>query len=392
MEASPVLPRNRLKAWWLSIPYPWRLAFLLWLGMRLLLWLLGALLFYSGVLTAGDPLTYGIETLSSGLGGALFGVWTHWDGIYYDALLVGGYGALPQVNVFFPLYPLLAKPLTWLGIHPAVALVTISNLALLPALALYLQEAERLLGRDHLLAAGLALLLFPTSFFLYAPYPHSLALLLVLVTWKLARSQKWLACAFAGLLLGLTHSSVIPLVVVLAILVLREMRSNRQRLGWARLAVPFMPLAGVSLFLSWRIFRNFPPFGAVQYEFWQTEFLGPLEVLRQFFRQMFTGRELAYFAIPILLVSILAVIWAFRRKFTLEGVYLLTMVLFLASITMPNVPLGSYNRLVLIGFPIFLALAAWMKKNRWMYRGLLVISSVLYGIMCFAYLSWLWVA
>ncbi len=376
----------------MRIPYVWRMAFILWLGMRLLLWILGMLLFVSGVLKTGSPLTYGVETLTEGWTGALFGVWTHWDGIYYDAIVSQGYHALPQLSAFFPLYPLLAKPLYWLGLHPAIALTIISNLALLPALWLYLEEAEHLLGKDHLLAAGLALLFFPTSFYFYAPYPHSLALLMVISAWKLAQKRKWLACATVGLLLGLTHSSVIPLVVVLTVLVIRDLRQSPSKLSWARFAVPAMPLAGVALFLAWRISQGFPPFGEVQYQFWQTEFLGPVKVVSQFIQQMFNGRQLAYFALPILIVSLLATFWAFHRKFYLQAVYLSALILFLASVTMPNVPLGSFNRLILIGFPIFLALASWMKQSRWAYRSILALSGVLYFIMCFAYLSWLWVA
>ena len=203
LKIDLALPMNRVKTWWPRIPYTWRLAFILWLGMRLLLWILGMLLFVSGVLKTGSPLTYGVETLTEGWPGALFGVWTHWDGIYYDAIVSQGYHALPQLSAFFPLYPLLAKPLYWLGVHPAIALTIISNLALLPALWLYLEEAEHLLGKDHLLAAGLSLLFFPTSFYFYAPYPHSLALLMVLSAWKLAQKRKWLACATVGLLLGI---------------------------------------------------------------------------------------------------------------------------------------------------------------------------------------------
>ena len=392
LETNLALPQNRIKMWWLCIPYTWRLAFVLWLGMRLLLWALGAILFSSGLLTTGSPLTHGIGTLTEGWRGALFGIWTHWDGIYYDAIVSQGYHALPQLSAFFPLYPLLAKPFYWLGMHPAIALIMVSNLALLPALGLYLEEAEQLLGKDHILAAGLALLFFPTSFYFYASYPHSLALLMILGAWKLALKRKWLACAVVGFLLGLTHSSVIPLVVVLVVLVVRDLRRLRSKFGWVKLAVPAMPLAGVVLFLAWRISQGFPPFGEVQYQFWQTEFLGPVEVLLQFVHQMFNGRQLAYFALPILIVSLLATVWAFRKKFYLQAIYLSALILFLASVTMPNVPLGSFNRLILIGFPIFLAVASWMKQNRWAYRAILALSSVLYFIMCFAYLSWLWVA
>lgn len=387
LQATPLR-----KHWWQRIPAAWRLAFIFWLGMRLLLWVLGALLFTSGLLTVGAPLTYGVETLTRGWQGALFGVWTHWDAIYYDAIVSGGYHALPQLSAFFPLYPLLAKPFTWLGIHPAIALTLVSNLSFLFALGLFLEEVERLLGRDYWVPAGLAILFFPTSFYFYAPYPHSLALFFVLLAWKLARQEKWLACAGVGLLLGLTHSSVIPVVIVLLVMVIRWLKHSPGRLHWAALAVPFMPLAGVATFLSWRIWAGFSNFGALQYRYWQTEFLGPLKVISQLIYQLFHGRTLAIFAVILLCIALLALAWCLRKKLYLQAIYLGSLLLFLISFTMPNVPLGSFNRLVLIGFPIYLAMAAWMKSSRWAYRLILVGSGVLYFIMGFAYLSWLWVA
>lgn len=377
---------------WRRIPSAWRLALILWLGMRLLLWAFGALLSSSGILPLNDSHYYTLKPITDGWLGMLFGVWMRWDAVYYTAIVQQGYHALPQLNAFFPLYPLLAKPFFWLGMQPLVALVLVSNFAFLFALGMLLEETERLLGRTHLLAAGLAVIFFPTAFYFYAPYPHSLALLLILLGWRLARQEKWLACALTGLALGLTHSSVFPLAAVLLIYAIRSMRESPSRLGWVRLGVPLMPLAGAALFLAWRVSQGFPPFGEVQYRFWQTEFLGPFEVIRQFVYQLFHGRQLAWIALVFFIVSILALIWLIRRKYTLEAVYLFTLILFLLSVTMPNVPLGSFNRLIIIGFPMYFAIAAWMKKSRWTYRLILGFSGVLYFIMCFAYLSWMWVA
>lgn len=377
---------------WKRIPYAWRLAFILWLGMRLLLWALSGVLSANGLLPLTDSHYYTLQPINDGWLGWLFGAWLRWDGVYYDVIVQQGYHALPQLSAFFPLYPLLARPLFWMGMHPLVALVLVGNLAFLLALILILEEVELLLGREYLLATGLAVVVFPTSFYFYAPYPHSLALLLILIAWRWARQGQWLACALAGLALGLTHSSVIPLVVVLFIQAVRSLQTAPAKLGWARLAVPFMPLAGVAGFLAWRVAQGFPPFGEVQYQFWQTEFLGPLEVLRQFVYQMFHGRELAWFALVFLAASILALVWLIRRKLTMESAYMTSLILFLLCVTMPNVPLGSFSRLIIIGFPIYFVMAAWMKRSRWAYRLILTFSGVLYFIMCFAYLSWMWVA
>ena len=129
------------------IPLAWRLAFILWLALRLVTWAFGAALFASGFAPLHSGYNYGIQTLTEGLDGALWGIWMRWDGVYYDLILTQGYQAMPNLSAFFPLFPLLARPLTALGLHAIPALITVSSLALLPALALFLQEVERLLGR-----------------------------------------------------------------------------------------------------------------------------------------------------------------------------------------------------------------------------------------------------
>lgn len=203
--------------WWLRIPYVWRLAFILWLGMRLLLWAVGTFIYHSGLFPIHSGYSYGIDLISGPVSGALFGVWMRWDGVYYDLILSQGYSALPQLSAFWPLYPLLTRPLFWLGIHPNIALTISSNLAFLAAIVIFLEEVKDHFGFSVMLPAGLILVTFPGAFFFFAPFPMSLALLLVLLSYRLARSERWLAAAAAGFLSGLAHSTVIPLSLLLFI-------------------------------------------------------------------------------------------------------------------------------------------------------------------------------
>ena len=191
---------------WKRIPYAWRLAILIWVGARLLTWAFGAGLYYSHIISSGFDYNPDIELLPAGsFLSAFFGVWMRWDGVSYDLIANKGYFAHPKISAFWPLYPLLARSLIVLGIHPIISLIIISNLASFFALLIFLLEVEALLGKEKMPKAGLAFMFFPGAFFFFTAYPTSLAILLILLAWRFARLNKWLAASIAGLLSGLTH-------------------------------------------------------------------------------------------------------------------------------------------------------------------------------------------
>lgn len=375
------------------IPPAWRLAFFLWLAMRLVTWAFGAALFASGFAPLESGYSFGIDTLTEGFSGALWGIWMRWDGVYYDLILTQGYHALPNLSAFFPLYPLLAHPLTALGMHPIPALIIISNLALLPALGLFLEEVERLLGAGYRLPAGLALMLFPTAFFFYAPYPQSLAFLLILLAWRFARTQRWLACALAGLLAGLAHSTVIPLAALLLVEVITWLRASSGKLRWAALAVPFMPLAGVAFFMGWQISVGLAPMAEVMSNFWGRHMIWPWQIVTEWLDLVLKGNYLIGFSsLMVMILSLAALAWAFRKLPLALVVYQLGLILFTFSTTASSMPLASYIRYALLGFPMFLALGYWMRRKPKLKLGMLAGFGVLYCILCALYLSWVWVA
>lgn len=274
---------------WRRIPESWRLGLLLWLGMRLLLWALSAFLYYSGFISLQSPFPEAPVALINGLPGALFGIWMRWDGGFYYLLLTQGYGATPSISAFWPLYPLLAKPFTWLGIHPLAALILVSNLAFLAAVVVFLEEIRDLFGRPYMLPAGLALVVFPGAFFFYAPFPMSLALLLILLSFRFARQRKWIGASITGLLSGLTHPSILPLSLLLAVCVIGWMRKAKSKLGWLNLVVLLMPFAGIALFLAWRERSGLIPYVEILHNYWKTSVLIPWQVSPSFFNRSPSG-------------------------------------------------------------------------------------------------------
>lgn len=378
--------------WWLRIPYPWRLGFGLWLGMRLLLWGLSAFLFYSGVMPLASPFPEAPAALNHGLGGALFGTWLRWDGGFYYLILTQGYTATPTISAFWPLFPLLAKFPVLLGVHPLISLILVSNLGFLAAVIIFIEEVQELFGAQFMIPAGLALITFPGSFFFYAPFPMSLALLLVLLSFRFARQQKWLWASLAGLLSGLTHSTVLPLSIILLIHVLTGWRNHTSKWKWLPLLTPAMPFAGVALFVAWRMNRGFPPLAEMLGSSWGSSLFNPLAALSQLAISIGMGNFMSILKVVIIGIGLAAIFWLFRRKQIALSIYQAGLLIYLVSFTVPNHPLGSFIRYFLLSFPVFMALGVWLQSKRWLGTLSFSFLAAVNLLLCSFYLAWIFVA
>ena len=146
----------------------------------------------------------------------LFDQWVRFDGIYFRALAEYGYAEASRLvryqqgfaflTAFFPLFPLLihlAAPLFALN-YSAASVVVPQVLTWFALVALF-----RLIALDFSRRVAwltlFALMLFPTSYFLLAPYSETLFLLLVVVTFYFYRQRRFLPAGIAGVLVSATR-------------------------------------------------------------------------------------------------------------------------------------------------------------------------------------------
>lgn len=123
--------------------------------------------------------------------------WANWDGKAYQDIALTGYE--PVLTVFFPFYSILIKTLTLVGISSFWAGFLISNTATI--LAMFFLFKLILLDFKESIAkkAILALIIFPTSFYLVSLYNESLALFTIVAAFYFTRKKKWgWAAIFAG--------------------------------------------------------------------------------------------------------------------------------------------------------------------------------------------------
>ncbi|MER3418373.1 MAG: hypothetical protein C4343_04575, partial [Chloroflexota bacterium] len=146
----------------------------------------------------------------------LAGVWQRWDACWYAKVATYGYEAGTNSVTFFPLLPaLMAVGAALLGS------VTVAGLVVaFAASILGLAVVDRLVARDVGPAVAsrtiLYLLIFPSGFFLLAPFTEAPFLAAAATALYAARTGRWGFAGVAAFLAGLVRAPGILLAVPLA--------------------------------------------------------------------------------------------------------------------------------------------------------------------------------
>ncbi len=388
-----------------------RQALLLFAGMRLLL-SLWAIIAIGVVPVSGEPdellRPYLGETpLTSGLSGALLGPWQRFDGQHYIHIARHGY-TQEEESVFPPLYPLGIRLLAWIGGSSTsgylLSAIVLSNLAAAGVfILLYRLTAERLDDRT----AGRAILylaLFPTSFFLFAPYSESLFLLLVLASFRAAGSDKFWLAGILGFLASLTRLTGWILIIPLLYAYWEQRGKPRTIFGTegftSRLEAlaPLLPALGFASFVLWRWWAGLPSLAVVYQRFWHqsTGFPG-IDLISAANTLFFNGAARANGRIALSIdlgsavLMITSSILAYRNLGRRYGLYSLMLLFFMLLPTSEVKPLYSFSRYALAFFPTFILLASAGRRpaiNR-----LIVYGSFLLLLYASAqFFIWGWIA
>ena len=177
-----------------------------------------------------------------------------WDGGWYERIALHGYEYAPdrlQHSVaFFPLYPLLVRPLAQLGVPFGLAGAIVNGLAFLGALVVLFVWARSLGGEPMARWATAALALCPMAVFGSVAYTEGLFLLLTLASLFAAWRGKLGLAACWGIL---ATASRLPGIALIPALLLEAMR---QRRGWSGLVAAAAPALGTVAYFAW-LWRRF---------------------------------------------------------------------------------------------------------------------------------------
>jgi 4-amino-4-deoxy-L-arabinose transferase-like glycosyltransferase len=280
--------------------------------------------------------------------------------------------------VFFPLYPVLIAAFNLIFRDYLFSAIFVSALASI-ALGLLFRKLVKLdYGEKTAQFSVLFLFIFPTSYFLHAPYTESLFIALAIGCFLAARTKCWLICGILGALACLTRINGIVLLPALLFEVWSEYRETGKFIRkWlalliiaagfaAYLSLNYWVAGDATMFLTyqrehWQKFLTFPwqgIWGAIG----RVRFLAPND------GQMTGTQELVFAAI-----GLFATIAGWRVMRPSYRVWMsLNWLMFVSTSFLMSVP-----RYTLVLFPMFVLMATATRRNWWL-GVVFVVWSILY--------------
>jgi hypothetical protein len=305
----------------------------------------------------------------------LFRTFSQWDARWFLQISLHGYEEVPQAAAFFPVYPGLVHALAWVSGSELVAGVLISLAAAGVAAWVLVEIGRPLLGDRGARDAVLYLALYPVAFVFTSLYSEGLFLALSAGAFLAATRGRPVA---AGVLGGLATGTRLMGLALLPALLLLLWRGRDPR-SLARLAPLLLLPAAVGLYALYLDAKLGDPwaFAHAQAD-WNREasLLGPLEGLRDSVLAAGRGardlldlpasgpghdQRVALWNLSHLLLLAGAgwLTWvAWRRLGAPFGAYSAATLAILLSSPAEGFPLVSLPRLLLVDFPLFLALAS----------------------------------
>ena len=318
----------------------------------------------------------------TGLGGVVAGTWLRADALWYLKIAVQGYG--PGVDhrtfAFLPAFPLLTRlvrPL--IGGNELVAGLLVANVACALGLVWLYRVVQELLGDGPARAAVVALAVFPTAFFLVAPYGEPVLLAAGAAALLAHLKGRPVLAGVAGVVAALARPFGALIALPLAALAIARPGPARRWLS------PLGPLVGGVGWATFVALKVHDPLGALRVQsVWQRTLHAPWATLWSGAQTWLTFRGSAYgpyflgdllaalFGIALVVAAYLAlrhergrgrggarplVAWGFAAYGALA---------LLAPLSTPFLPrpLMSVPRFVLALFPVFAGAALVPRQAR----------------------------
>ena len=246
-----------------SIPRPAKLAILIVVVSKVLVLAVG----YSvNALNAADASPLSI----------VMGMFNRWDAPHYVDIAKDWYvntGDAANFIAFFPLYPILIRAFTVSFEYINLSALIASNVCSVIAFFYLYKLAKMEFNSDVAVRAVLFLSVFPTAYFLVAPYTEGLFFALTIACVYYARLGRWPLAGVLGLFAALSR---IAGLLLLPVLLVEYFHQRGWKLGRVKLSVVwvFLALGGflVYLAINFQVTGDAFAFLTVQREHWSNTF------------------------------------------------------------------------------------------------------------------------
>lgn len=324
-----------------------------------------------------------------------------WDALWFLRIADNGYAENDGSAAFFPAYPLVTRGLSFLlGGHPLAAATLISNVALIGALYVLYRLTKLEYDEVRARRAILYLALFPTAFFLVAPYSESLFLLAACTAVLCARTKRWGWAALAGALASATRSIGVVLVPALAIEAWMQRREDAPPGSKGALVYRLLCSAGagvgtVAYLAYWKAVSGnwFAPVG--EQGNWQRELTSPLATLIDGTRVAFDfigqgagGYQLLDWIVVVPVIA--AALWVVINTRPIYGVYTALSLLLPLTFIFNDRPFMSLPRFALVVWPVYWAFSVFAARLR-ATEVVGAVSAAGLGLFTVLFVNWYWI-
>jgi hypothetical protein len=332
-----------------------------------------AALIHSNALTENLPAPHGLYY-------ALLGIWERFDTLWYLRIARRGYD-LPMAVTFYPLYPLTIRAASW-GLPAIAAALLVSTSAAFFFFWGLLRLAGFALPDGRKLRVLWLVVVWPTSFVLFAGYAESLTLASIVWAVVFAREQRWGAATVCGLLAGLSRPSGALVSIPLFVMGLRSRRAQA-------LAVVLTPVGFLSY---WGWLRWSGHMSVVEaYRLHQgMTLVAPWTGAWAALRLIATQGDLLL-AVKFALVLLFAAL-SLRRQVPIKvGIEdrLFALAVILQMLMYTGRPLLGAMRYLLLVYPAFIVLGGYAARRSWkQFSSYLVALEFLNLAWMWAFLNW----
>jgi Gpi18-like mannosyltransferase len=335
------------------------------------------------------------------LGRAFIDVWLRWDAVHYMNIAAFGYEGVGVADtVFFPLYPYLVGVLSRLTtVNVTLIAILTSSIAILFAL-IFLYELVLALFHDKRLArwSTVCIALYPTAFFLHAPYTDALFLSVSIGSILMMVKRQPLVAGLLVCIAGLTRAQGVLLMLPMVLYYIQDHWKERTFLNWQEvLSLVISPL-GFGIYSFIRMKYGISGFFTTYEIYSATGFRFPHENILYAIQELIQSPTLLEFSefISVILFLILLIWMFFQNQFRKHLPLMLYSAAIWLLITSKTVfyasPLQSANRYVLHIFFAFVGLTSLILNLSWQKQKLILFLSLAVSVVLAAmYALWVFI-
>jgi hypothetical protein len=312
------------------------------------------------------------------------------DAQWFLRLATTGYSNHDNSAAFFPAFPLAIRIVDAVpGIGPLGAGLLVANACAFGALLLLHALTRFELGDAAARRAVLFTALFPTAFFLYAPYTESLFLLASIACFWFARRDRWTWAAATGALAAATRSIGIVLILALWVEVIAQYRRDGRAM-LPRFVAAAAVAIGPALYAGWWWVRArdlFAPLDAQSA--WRPD--GAQQPIATIVRAVeFAYRYQSWWLLDLTVVTlaVIGIVLAARRIPLTYTVYAGASVLLPLLLPLAGRPLLSMPRFMAVVFPVSWGWALAAQRRRPPETATLVAFAGGFALLAFLFINW----